>query len=196
MYQNDAERKFASRLLYLPVSKEGRVELWLTLRDQKPVSAIRLRKCFDGQTKGIKRLLKWLSDTRLEYVVDPKNNTVLHISKNKNLAKRTAIILWSEKKKHIIEKGTLFGYPKNVTKIYASFIDEKKWPGKSGALRVITKKSKNFPHYWAPYIRYVLRSAHAFQDSLIAKKWADIIRKEVPKLGYWYENELKNSPIR
>jgi hypothetical protein len=92
--------------------------------------------------------------------------------------------MWSEAKDDLIEKGYLFGYPKDAVKAYSSHEN----------MTVIIPS--NFHQYWAPYVRYLVRADHIHEDTLIAKNWADIIRNDIPELASQFEDSMVNVTIR
>ena len=45
--------------------------------------------------------------------------------------------------------------------------------------------------YYAPYVLYNIPLEYIEKDSQTAKKWADTIRKDVPKLAKWFEKRKR-----
>ncbi len=178
-----SDKNLSSRLLYLPLSLEGRVQLWLAFKNLKPVSTVMFKHDLKQPFKN-KRMLKWLHDANMVLIPDSKSKSFGYVSHDVSLAQRASKIMWSEKRDDNIEKGKLFGYPPVAT---IAFADEK-------PVRALIPS--NFPHYWASYTRYVVREEYAMEDSLKGKEWGDVIRKEVPKLASWVEKFMQSAELR
>jgi len=178
--------QLSKRLLYLPVSILGRVEFWITYRDVKQASSATLRAPFDTSKRNTTRIVNWLTDAEMYFSIDQKNADLIHISKSENLANKMATIQWSELKKNITFRGYSYGYPTKAVDFFA------KDPHKLVQIRNDEKLKK---YYWKPYVRYIVRPGYEYEDSLVAKEWGDLIRKDVPLLAKWFEkrmNELQN----
>lgn len=107
----DFEKQLNDRLLYLPVSILGRVELFLTYKNLKQASSISVRQPFDERNLGTKRIIKWLSDAKIAYSRDHQDSTLIHVSKSQKLANKMAELQWSNTSKHVIFRGLSYGYP-------------------------------------------------------------------------------------
>lgn len=157
--------------------------MWLTYKDLKPVSTTQLRDPKGNHEK----IFMWLKDAGLYYLLDEKEKDFIYLSKDAALATRASKIMWSRKPADEIEKGSLFGYPELATK---SFVEQ-------GGINAPTPDDpEKFLYYWWPYARYIKRVGHFKEDTIIAKKWADTIRKDTPKLAEWFENEIKKAKVR
>ncbi len=156
------------------------VQLWLTFKALKPVSTVQF---INSDDKNIE-FVSWIKSAGLVFVRDKRSEEFGFVSKNIDLARRASEIMWSETKDDLLEKGELFGYPKLASTAFAQ------GHGFSGIV------PNNFPHYWAPYVRYAVREAFQLEDSLKAKVWADEIRKDAPILAEKFEKEMENIEIR
>lgn len=174
--------KISDRLLSLPVTLEGKVQLWLTYKGLKPVSTAQFLSSRTPQEEV--DFSKWLQDAKLVQAPDHKSEEFVFVSKDMDLAKRAAEIMWSENKDDLLEKGDLFGYPQEAVRAYAFQKD----------VTVITPS--NFQEYWSSYVRYLVRTTHINEDRLTAKNWADVIRKDIPKLAIQFEEEMANVIVR
>lgn len=180
------EKELANRLCYLPVSILGRVELWLTYKGAKPASSIVLRNPYNPLNSKTKRILKWTEDAKLSVVPDSKNHELVHVSKDFEIAKKMSKHHLSEKAQHIKYRGIMYGYPKEAVAEYAN----------ANLNKLTVADLKNFDKkvdYWKPYCRYLIRSSQVLKDSQVAVKWANIIRKDTPKLSMWYEKAVLKS---
>lgn len=171
-------KPLSSSLLYLPLNIQSRVELWLTFKSLKPVSAISFRN-----PSKTARVFSWLDRANIKYTLDTKRPEIAYVSKDISLAREAMRIMWSKKLVDEIKKGELFGYPKKATKAYAS----------REPMSTITPQS--FPNYWFAYMRYSVRESYETEDSQVAKKWADCIRKDIPTLAAWFENAILASVV-
>ena len=174
-----------NRLLYLSALTLSRIEFWLTYRGIKLASTTPLRNKFTTKNAATKRIVKWLEDADLYYVIDKKHKDMIHISKDKALAEKMAKIQWSEDPKDIIFRGNKYGFPINAVKAFAKDLIS------MGDYWEIRERIMKYP-YWH-YARYRVRSGHEFEDLQVAKKWATIIRKEVPKLAKWFEKDMEGA---
>jgi len=179
-----SEKNLNNRLLYLSAMRLSRIEFWLTYRGLKKASTTPLRNKFTTANTATKKIIKWLEDAGLHYIVDNKNKGMIHISKNKDLAEKMAKLQWSEKPQDIIFRGLQYGFPEKAAKAFANDIESM---GDYGEVR---KTIKKYPHWH--YARYRVRIGHEAEDLQVAKKWANCIRKEVPRLAKWFEKEMEN----
>lgn len=188
--------ELGSRVLRLPISPLGKVELWLTYRQLKPVSSITLNSDSTNslQDPKTKEIIKWISDAGLQFFPDPKVERILHVSRSLRLAKVAARIARSNTYEDTLTKGKIFGYPVKAGEVFAvqfPLIAEKK-PIPGGIKFVVQVKDRELlSHYWWPYARYSVRRGYVYEDSLVAKKWADVVRREVPKLAKFYEESME-----
>jgi hypothetical protein len=163
-------------LIQLEVTIEGKVHLWLTFKGLKKVSTVQFLP--DTKPSGIENVFIWINSNGLFYAKDHKSSSFIFVSKEKKLAERAAVIMWSEEEKDILEKGDLFGYPKEAARAFS--LKEN--------LAVVTPH--NYKEYWAPYVRYLVREGNVDSDSMIAKEWADEVRSGVPNLADIFEREI------
>jgi len=88
--------------------------------------------------------------------------------------------------------GTLFGFPEKAVKEYAFWMrwytTDKYFP-KTLSRSIDTHKMLQ-DCYWEPYVQYIVRKGHEKEDSLVAKHWADRIRKDLPELAKKFEKEV------
>ena len=116
MKEKSTNEDLKRSLLSLPVIILGKVELWLTYKGLKPVSAITLETNFSDLGEMQKKKLKeWLKKANLYHFMDQEEDRVLHVSKRSENAELSSRILWSKNYEDIIEQGMLFGYPPEPT---------------------------------------------------------------------------------
>ena len=168
--------------MYLPVSILSRVELWLTYRGLKNASSIQLRQKFSKNSSATKRVMKWITEAGLFFEIDAKNKELLHVAKSQELVQKMKVLHWSENKKDIVFRGIQYGFPKEAVHSFS----KDHTTVNTFTCQDVTK----FP--WKPYVRYMVRIGHEREDSLVAKKWAEVIRYDVPVLADWFEQKLKN----
>lgn len=178
----------SNRLLYLSMMAQSKVELWLVHRDKKKACSISLRNNFSTETAKSKRIENWIKDAGLHYVVDKENKNLLHISKDPDLSQKMNDLQWSQKPSDIIFRGKQYNYPEKAVEAFAKNIESM-----SDYIEV-RERIKKFP-YWH-YARYRVRVRHEKDDLQVAKKWADLIRKEVPKLAKWFEDSMERIVVR
>lgn len=180
----------SSKVLYLPLNIQSRVELWLTYKNLKTASLIILR---DHKTKT-KTIFNWLKDANLNFIVNPKNLNQIFVSKNQETCQSLQKIWGINTPKTEYQKGILLGYPEKTVKAFSLYSQH---PNRKDYLTNI--KDPSFPKnhiYYYPYITYTLRKNHEIEDSRIAKIWSDCIRKDLPKLASWYESVITNSILK
>lgn len=168
-------------LLTLPITLEGKVQLWLTYKGLKPVSTVAFLPTITSKEKAI--FNTWTKEANLFQSVDHKSDAFIFVSKDKALSQKAADIMWSETHEALVQKSKLFGYPEETVLAYKS------------KNRVVVHPN-NFHKYWAPYVRYIVRPEYIERDSLPARVWADVIRNEIPALALQFEEYMKNSEIR
>jgi len=175
-------QNISQTLLSLPVTLEGKVQLWLTYRGLKPVSTAQFLTNISPQDKT--HFHTWLKNAQMIQTPDLESDEFVFVSKDLARAQRAAAIMWSENRDDIIEKGDLFGYPKSAVAAYAD----------KEEMLVVTPQSLD--KYWAPYARYLVRHAHVEEDTSISKVWADTIRKDIPELAGQFEEEMLHMVVR
>lgn len=172
----------SEKLLRIPVTLEGMVQLWLTYKGLKPVSTVQFKT--GENSKDHNCFTEWLEDAGLTYSPDLKSSEFVFVSKEIELAKRAAKLMWSENEEDLLEKGRIFGYPMAAVKGYAS--KEK--------MSVITPKT--FPMYWAAYVRYLVREENTDEDCETGKVWADVVRSDIPELASLFEEEMARAEVK
>ena len=172
----------SKKLLSLTITLEGKVHLWLTYKGLKPVSTVQFKTSENSIDQN--NFTEWLEDAGLTYSPDLKSSEFVFVSKEIELAKRAAKLMWSENEEDLIEKGRIFGYPMAAVKGYAS--KEK--------MSVITPKT--FPMYWAAYVRYLVREENIDEDCETGKLWADVVRSDNSELASLFEEEMARAEVR
>ena len=176
----------AKQLLSLPITlNEGKVHLWLTYRDLKPVSTFQL----SGKKSEDKKVFDWLARAGLHYIPDLKGNHVYFASKDVELAEKAKEIMWKQNHKNQVAKGKLFGYPAKASELIAKFWKE---PKSEIMTRRVQLLARGYPGYYR-YAAYMLRKGYESEDGEVAKKWARIIRQEIPELAKAYEQDVKKA---
>lgn len=193
----------------MPLDLHEKVLLWLAFRGLKPVSEITvhrrnmvlLRKGIRTSSPNIKnkikRIKKWIQDAGMFYATEPKYETSWHVSLDKNKAKLSAKVIHKFDYKNELLSGTLFGFPKESVKAYAH-----NRVVKFGKKAILMVSPYDFNHhylknkYYRPYAFYAIRADRVKEDSQTARLWADTIRKEVPTLAKWFEEDEEKIKAR
>ena len=132
------------------------------------------------------------------YVSSSKYLSEWHVSKDKQKAKLSASIIRKFDYESEVKSGVLFGFPEESAKAYAYNRNLEK--GKDQISVVYPGWIYFHPYlkdkYYAPYIFYAIRKDRVKEDSRVAKKWADTIRKDVPTLARWYEKLEKKRRLQ
>jgi len=180
-------KNLSSKIHYLPLNIQSRVELWLTYKNLKPTSLLIIR---ENKTKTTP-IINWLKHANLTFIINPKDNNQIFISK-KTKTCQTLFNIWeTTTPKNEYQKGILLGYPEKAAKTFSLY---SKHPNRKNYLTNIN--DPDFPKkeiIFYPYISYTLRKNHEIEDSQTAKIWADCIRKDLPKLAKWYESAITKS---
>ena len=90
--------------------------------------------------------------------------------------------------------GLLFGFPESSVRAYAKNRDKSETEIAQemvGAGALVYQDPYLKDKYFTPYILYNIPKVSVRQDSQIAKKWADTIRQDVPKLASWFEKNQR-----
>ena len=167
----------------MPLNVQERIQLWLTHRGLKKATLITLEK-----NKQNQRIFKWLHDTSLEWV---QKRERIFVSKNKLIANQLSNIWNKNNQESEYQKGILLGYPTKPSQAFAKYADNK-YRGKY----LVNIIDPNFPKSvipYYPYIFFIVRKGKEKVDSVIAKRWAKVIRADIPKLAKWYEKEIKSA---
>ena len=160
------------------LTEQSKIELWLCAKDLKPVSA------FPAEDND--NFLQWLDKIGLFF--EKAKETNLYIaSKNKLWIQELLPILFSNTKEDIEKKCELYGYPKETAlAVYRNFAKDKD----GLPVGVGVRKGNSLGITWWPYVRYVVRQGYEYEDSLIAKKWSMVIKRDLPEIGKRFENQL------
>lgn len=126
---------------------------------------------------------------------EEKNDTSWHVGKNKNKVVESAKIIHKFDYENEVKSGLLLGYPEESAKAYAqnrgrSEKDVMKVMVGTGSL--VYKNPYLKDKYYSPYIFYNMPKSKVVEESEVAKKWADVVRKEVPLLAKWFEKSEHN----
>ncbi len=186
----------------LNLDLQSKVELWLTYRKAKPASLISIR--LEGEdenikiySKDIKSLKKWLNKANLNFLQDTKSPELFYVSRDPKKVEKLSKIMWKDDEQNTYQKGIFFGYPKEAVKVYAANIEacikREKTFKEVGLSSWQDKEIKKFDKYWKWYMRYTPRRDYLLQDSMVAKKWADICRSEIPNMAKKFESELEKA---
>ncbi len=160
------------------LSAQSRIELWLTYKDLKPVSAFPARE--DGD------FVEWLQRTNIFYEKVPDSD-LFAVSKEKERIQELLPIAFGNKKEEIEKKCVLYGYPaETALATYRNFAEQKD----GLPVGVAVKKDNVFGITWWPYVRYVVREGHEHEDSLVAKRWSEEIKRDLPELDREFEELL------
>ncbi len=206
------QNNLANRLLYLPLDIHEKILLWLTYKGQKPVSEIAAHKrdkkylClrrlnpelakkypqekYDYNSRNSLRIRKWLSDAGLVLITESPQDITWFISHDLEKAKAAMQSLHRFDRDNQIKTGLLFGFPRDSVIAYADCLS--KTQDEIGKIMVgtgdlVLKNEYLKDKYFTPYIFYNISREKIKKDSQIAQKWADVIRKDVPKLAQWFE---------
>lgn len=180
----------------LPIST-GLVLLWLVYRDIKPMAT--LSTDFDWSESSEAdinktnleqetQLTKALDRMGIFYSLSKRFANTIHVSKDKKiLAENEKMELLDTQDAHF-KRGVFYGFGEELSSVYASEVIK---PGEmfpNDKLIHATMVPELVDQYWYPYIEYLVRRGHEMEDSMIAKRWAEIIRKELPQLAKEYES--------
>lgn len=178
-------KDLSSSVCYLPLNIQSRVELWLTYSGIKQCSLILARK-----SKGTK-IFSWLKEAKLSFSINPKDKNQIFISTDQNVVKKLAVIWQENSQTAEYKKGLLLGYPINAVKAFSTYSSHPKRQKYLTSIAEATFPKTQINYY--PYISYTVRRGKEIEDSQVAQKWSECIRKEVPKLAYWYEKAIIDS---
>ncbi len=133
------------------------------------------------------RLVNWLQEANVAHMPSRKRSKILHVSKDKKLLDLNQKYELGEDFATHIERGKLYGFPRKTIENYANAVsnDENLFPNEKVVFAAMSDEVRG--HYWYPYTEYLLRKGHEYEDSLIAKKWADLARKEIPEVAKEFE---------
>lgn len=168
------------------LSAQSKIELWLCYRDLKPVSAFPMLTEYESSIVDQEKLYQWIKEAGLQGKKDTDSRLYI-VSKEEKMLDELLPIVFSNTKEDIVTKCELYGYPKETAlAIYRNFSTEKSFLPKG----VGVKKDNNFGIYWWPYVRYVVREGHEYEDSLVAKRWSEVIKEDFPEVDKEFELQL------
>lgn len=179
--------KLASTLNTLPV-EIGKINLWLVYKELKPMASIVLT--FDWDTDKSKQvsLINWFDKANIYFKISQKFSNTIHISKEEKLLEINSEYELSDSSKAHLERGLLYGFPKEAVKEYSKeIVKEKPFPNTVLVFPSMVDELRN--KYWYPYTEYVLRRGFEIEDSLVAKRWADVAREEIPGVASEFEKD-------
>lgn len=183
----------AQQLEKLPL-EVGKVNLWLVFRNAKPMASVVLNFNWGEDEHKQRLILSWFEKAEILFCVSQKFSTTLHISKKqKALDLNKKYETRDDFKGHYV-RGLLYGFPKKAVEVYSGEILINV-PIKSDKLTFVPSYSKLYKSYWFPYVEFFLRKNFEFNDSLIAKKWADLARKEISSVAKIFEEETRKSML-
>lgn len=185
------KEKQARALLYLPLDINEKIFLWLTHVGLKPVSEITITRRKSNKSNP-EKIAKWIKEAGLVYSSDNDNSDCWHVGRNTEDVKQSIYSLHKFDFENEVITGKLFGFPENSVRAYATNKDPKDgtvvWVGDKYQNEFLKDK------YYTPYLLFSLSAKDIEEDSRVAKKWADTIKTDVPKLAKWFEDKerLKN----
>lgn len=182
-------KNLQSYLENLPL-EVGKVNLWLVFRNVKPMASIVLNFNWGEDENKQRLILSWFEKTEMLFCVSQKFSNTLHISKKqKALDLNKKYEMRNDFNGHYV-RGLLYGFPRKAVEVYSREI-LKVEPIKSDKLTFAFHSPDLKNKYWLFYNEYFLRSRLEFEDSFVAKKWADLARKEIPVVAGQFESEMK-----
>jgi len=152
-----------------------KIDLWLAFKGIKPVSSVYE---MSNSEEFKKKLSDWCGEAGL-YIEKHPNSPNFLVGKEEKNVKELSRILFSEKEEDIVRKCELYGYPVETALATVRNFNPEKTTYPEGA----SIRSDNFEGKmpWWEYVRYVVRKGHEFDDSLVAKKWYETIKVDLPK---------------
>jgi hypothetical protein len=208
------QNNLANRLLYLPIDLNEKVLLWLTYKGQKPVSnivalrrdrkylrlklthpemaSIYKKKEFDYNSESSVRLRKWITDADLQLVTKTPPDSDWYVGKNISDVQTVANSIQIFDQDHQIITGTFLGFPQDSVIAYAQNL-HKDWKiveqMMTGTGKLLQGNDFLRNKYYTPYIFYSMTKSGVKGESQVAKRWADTIRKDIPRLAKWFEDK-------
>ncbi|EKD57690.1 MAG: hypothetical protein ACD_57C00185G0002 [uncultured bacterium] len=152
-----------------------KIDLWLAYKEVKPVSSVYE---MSNSEEFKKALIDWCEEAKMYIEKHPGSPNFLVGKEEKNV-KELSSILFSEKEEDIIRKCELYGYPpETALATVRNFHPEKINYPEGFSIKSDIFEGK-MP--WWEYVRYVVRKGHELEDSLVAKKWYETIKTDLPK---------------
>lgn len=180
-------KDLAKRLNGLPI-EVGKVQLWLVYRRLKPMASVVLDFDWESDDEEREKLEDWFKDAGVVFKKSQRNENTLHVSLDENVLEKHALSELDESAEAHLLRGKLYGFPEGAALAYSEVIErEDLFPNEKviHAPKVLELRDK----YWYQYIEYLVRRGHEFEDSMVAKTWADVVRKEIPEVAQEYEKE-------
>jgi hypothetical protein len=174
----------ADKIALTNMHPKSKVDLWLAYKKIKPVSWIDTNFSLVGNNKETTDFFVLLKMANLYYRIQPDDSSQVFVSSNPKLLDEIIPIYNSDSREAILTKCKLFGYPIETGEAQSAYYntvlgEERKVIGTGFHARFDRKK---FPHRWLAYLNYTVRKGHEYEDSLVAKKWYDTIRKDLPEV--------------
>lgn len=144
--------------------------------------------------KRLHRVLSWIKDAGLYSQLDPlaPKKNIFIVSKDplviRKIAKMKPPSYDNDQKKDTYDIGILLGFPPRAVKAYAN--------SKDPSIELVDSLGKNSPVKNTPealYANYGLTKGYEKEDIMVARKWMESIRTDIPKLARWYEREAKTA---
>jgi len=186
-------KSLGKELEFLPL-EVGKVNLWLVFRNAKPMASIVLNFNWGEDKNKEKLILNWFEKAKILFFVSQKFPNTLHISKKKKaLDLNKKYEMRDDFKGHYL-RGLFYGFTRKAVEVYSSEI-LKVEPIKSEKLTFAFDSYDLRDKYWLFYNEYFLRKNFELIDSAIAKKWADLARREIPKIACSFEENVKSAML-
>jgi hypothetical protein len=181
---NTKQQSLAKSIDDLDLRPIEKVYLWLAYKQEKPVSWIGANFPLDINNDKTREIFTWLKEANLFYKIQPDDPTFLFVSSDPKLLEEILPVYNLDSREAILIKARLFGYPIETAEAQSSFYNlqsdgTKKILGTGFHARFDKRK---FPHRWLPYLFYTVRKGHEYEDSLVAKKWYETIKKDLPQV--------------
>lgn len=188
------EQDLAKKLNSIPL-EIGKELLWLTYKDLKPMATI--SDDFDWSNNPLSdqsklnlekenQILQWLNSAGLSYKGSVKFPHALHISKDKNLLEKNSKYELDESIEAHTFRGTAYGFGNDCAKAYAQAVQkEPMFPNDLVIHAAMVPELSKVD--WYPYIGFLVRRGHEIEDAMIAKKWAEVCRKDIPEIAKEFE---------
>lgn len=184
----------------LPINT-GLALLWLVHKDAKSMATISTDfewsenvlsnkdKFNIVQEKVVRDALKEMG---IKYRLSKRFGNTLHVSKDEEILLENEKLELLDTEEAHFKRGIFYGFGESNSKVYAEEVVKpgEMFPNKR--LIHATMVPDLVDEYWYPYIEYLVRVDHEREDSIIAKEWADIVRKDLPELAEKYEKQRQS----
>jgi hypothetical protein len=136
-----------------------------------------------------KKISDWFQNADVHFSHSARGRDTLHVARDPKYLKLNEKFELEENTEAHKARGRLYGFPSQAAKVYAQeIVNFKPFPNPHLIHPPMVKSLRK--KYWYPYIEYLLRRGHEYEDSLVAKSWADIARREIPTLASEYEKDV------